>query len=241
MKNLQEKATGAGRGLLQNYLNRHIQFAASDGETDDNGVLQNDDSAARSPFGTREYWDSLYQGNGDYPANEYQWYYGFQEYGKYVTQLIPRNSNVLLPGIGNDPIILDLLQKGYSTLTGTDYSEHAIERQQELLSYAYGNVDMVKLHCMDARKMPTDWNDKFDAIVEKGALDAIYLSGDGNFEKAVKEFERVLRPGGILINISGVVPGELRRDVFDEQQWEWVRDGSDDLKAGIFILKLLSS
>jgi SAM-dependent methyltransferase len=194
-----------------------------------------DDSNARSLFGTKEYWDELYQGRGDFPAYQYQWYYGFEEYGKYVMLHIPRTSKILLPGIGNDPVLLDLLKKGYTSLTGTDYSEYAIERQRDMLSFEDSEgSDSVLLQRMDARAMPKHWNATFDAIIEKGALDAIYLSGDGHLEATVQEFERVLRPGGTLISVSGVVPANLRKSVFGN--WQWTRDGSDDLKAGIFVL-----
>ena len=65
---------------------------------------------------------------------------------------------------------------------------------------------------------------------------AIYLSGDGNLEMSVKEFERILKPGGVLISVSGVVPEELRREIFAD--WNWIRDGSADLQAGCFLLSL---
>jgi SAM-dependent methyltransferase len=192
-------------------------------------------------FGTRRYWDELYQGRGDFPADEYRWYYGWEMYGKYVRQFVPdTDSEILIPGIGNDPVLLDMLQNRYSRLTATDYSEHAIERQRDLLSHARGRhrassvLDNVQLLQMDARRMPPDWECKFDAIVEKGTLDAIYLSGDGNLELAVTEFERSLKPGGKLISVSGVVPGDLRREIF--RDWTWFRDGGDDLQAGCFIL-----
>jgi len=79
------------------------------------------------------------------------------------------------------------------------------------------------------------WIDYFDIIFEKGALDAIYLSGDGNVEMAVREFTSVLKVGGIFMSVSGVVPEELRRELFPVDQWEWIRDGSNDLKAGYFV------
>lgn len=195
-----------------------------------------DDNGARSLFGTREYWDDLYQGRGDFPADEYQWYFGWENYGKHFRQYVPnKDSVIMIPGIGNDPVILDLLQSRYSKLVATDYSEHAIERQHDLLSYeGQLSLENVELLQMDARKMPLDWENKFDAILEKGALDAIYLSGDGNLELTVKEFERTLKPGGILVSVSGVVPADLRREFFKD--WEWFRDGSDDMQAGCFIL-----
>lgn len=207
-----------------------------------------DDTDAKSQFGTKEYWDDTYQGRGDFPMDEYQWYFGFEEYGKFVQAHVPsKNAEILIPGIGNDPILLDLLQKGYNRLTATDYSEFAIDRQQDLLSHErYPFVlelddedcnenDATVLLQMDARKMPPQWTQKFDTIIEKGALDAIYLSGDGNVELAATEFERVLKPGGILISVSGVVPMDLRQEIFKD--WNWIRDGSQDLAAGCFILQ----
>jgi SAM-dependent methyltransferase len=192
------------------------------------------DEAARSAFGTKEYWDELYAGRGDFPADEYTWYFGFDSYQQIVQEHVNKDSDILIPGIGNDPILLNLLQKGYQNLTATDYSEHAIDRQLDLISYQYSE-DAAELRHMDARQMDETWTDRFDVIMEKGALDAIYLSGEGNLELSVEEFQRILKPGGVLISVSGVVPEELRREVFKE--WEWIRDGSDELKAGCFVLR----
>eukprot|EP00536_Pseudo-nitzschia_multiseries_P009948 jgi/Psemu1/202096/e_gw1.290.94.1 len=189
---------------------------------------------------------------GDFPMDEYEWYFGFEKYWRLVQTHVPsKTARILVPGIGNDPVLLELLQKGYTRLTATDYSEHAIERQQDLLSFQNYEFSLeqeqpdddnelttpvVRILPMDARNMPQEWTDNFDAILEKGALDAIYLSGDGNVERTVAEFERVLKPNtGVLISVSGVVPPELRRDVFGA--WNWIRDGSDDIEAGCFVLE----
>eukprot|EP00984_Skeletonema_dohrnii_P035368 scaffold35020_cov333-Skeletonema_dohrnii-CCMP3373.AAC.2 len=37
------------------------------------------------------------------------------------------------------------------------------------------------------------------------------------------------------MSFSGVVPEEVRRDGFDGKKWKWLRDGSEDLKAGCFM------
>ena len=233
----------------------HKHATDSHDATDATDEYKYDDTDAKSQFGTKEYWDETYQGRGDFPMDEYQWYFGFEEYGKFIESHCTKDAEVLIPGIGNDPILLDLLQKGYHRLTATDYSEFAMDRQQDLLSHEQypfvtelidddntntNNSDPppirpIMLLQMDARKMPPQWTHKFDTIIEKGALDAIYLSGDGNVELAKAEFERILKPGGILISVSGVVPMELRKDIF--QDWNWIRDGSQDLAAGCFILQ----
>jgi len=147
--------------------------------------------------------------------------------------------SILVPGCGNDPLLLDLYNAGYHNLAAFDYSSGAIERQRELLEYLPmgSDLDNVDLTVEDARSLPQEWAEKFDVIIEKGALDAIYLSGDGNFEQSVKEFARVVKHGGVCISASGVVPEVLRREGFGKDEWEWLRDGSDDLKAGCFVLK----
>ena len=196
----------------------------------------NDDNA-RSSFGTQQYWDDVYTGMGDFPKDEYSWYYGFDVVKPHLVQAVPsKDARILLPGIGNDPILLDLWGSNYRDLTAFDYSKHAVGRQADILSWEPKALEQVTVLQRDARHLDPEWTDSFDAILEKGALDAIYLSGDGNVEQAVEEFERILKPGGIVVSVSGVVPAELRRELF--AKWKWIRDGSEDLKAGCFVFKL---
>jgi len=200
-------------------------------------TYDNDDAEAISQFGTKEYWDDMYNGMGDFPSDEYQWYFGWSELKGPVTDHIPdRSSRVLVPGVGNDPILIDLVGAGYYDLTAFDYSEGAMARQRDLLEFGPASVhESVDVLHLDARALPGEWAGKFDAILEKGALDAMYLSGGDNLRLAAEELRRVLRPGGTFISVSGVVPEEMRREMFSDSRWEWVRDGSDDLKAGCFV------
>lgn len=198
-----------------------------------------DDDNARSSFGTRQYWDDVYTGMGDFPQDEYSWYYGWDVIKPHFTTAVPsKDARILVPGIGNDSMLLNLWGSKYRDITAFDYSDHAVERQHDLLSWEPKAMEQIQVLQRDARSLDEEWTDSFDAILEKGALDAIYLSGDGNVEQAVKEFERVLRPGGFVVSVSGVVPAGLRRDLFANTKWEWIRDGSDDLKAGCFVFKL---
>lgn len=200
-------------------------------------VSWSDEDTATSSFGLKSTWDDQYAGRGDFPAEEYSWYYGWEVAGRYIREFTTSNSKILLPGIGNDPLLLDMWKAGYTKLTAQDYSEYAVERQRDLLSFE-GNdaLDQVILVHGDVRNLPEEWTASFDAVVEKGLLDAVYLSGDGNLELAVDSLERCLRPGGRLLSFSGVVPVELRQHVF-RHGWQWLRDGSNDLQAGCFILE----
>uniref|UniRef100_A0A7S0FHE1 Methyltransferase domain-containing protein n=1 Tax=Minutocellus polymorphus TaxID=265543 RepID=A0A7S0FHE1_9STRA len=209
---------------------------------------ENDDSEARSQFGTKDYWDAMYQGYGDFDKDEYEWYFGWSEIKPFFQQHVPipdagdttkTRHKLLIPGMGNDPLLLDLVGAGYRDITAFDYSEGAVERQTELLSYDSNAEDAVALLCRDARALDEDWTNAFDAILEKGCLDALYLSdeSDGNVVKSAEELHRVLKPGGIFMSVSGVVPAELRREIFSTEKYEWLRDGTDDLKAGCFVWK----
>jgi tRNA A58 N-methylase Trm61 len=130
---------------------------------------------------------------------------------------------------------LDLYNFGYHDITAFDYSSNAIERQEELLSYSPRALEDVTLLVRDGRDLDEEWTDMYDIIFEKGALDAIFLSGVGNVEKSVEQLKRVIKKGGYMMSVSGVIPETLRREMFSLEDWEWVRDGTDDLKAGCFV------
>mmetsp|Transcript_24993 Transcript_24993/g.37007 ORF Transcript_24993/g.37007 Transcript_24993/m.37007 type:complete len:276 (+) Transcript_24993:115-942(+) len=208
-----------------------------------------DDSGAESQFGTKEYWDDMYIGMGDFDSEEYSWYFGFDTIKPIVMEYMPLPPKkqgmsqervpikTLVPGVGNDGTLLDLYNFGYDDIVAFDYSSNAIERQRELLSFNSKAVEDIELMVRDARELDDEWTEIFDVIFEKGALDAVFLSGKGNVEKAVQELKRVIKKGGYFMSISGVVPEELRREMFLIEDWEWIRDGSNDLKAGCFVWK----
>jgi Methyltransferase domain. len=209
---------------------------------------------ADSQFGTKQYWDDMYVGMGDFDSEEYCWYYGFDAIQPYFVDFIPLPPKqksasssasscscpkMLVPGVGNDGTLLDLYKFGYHDIVAFDYSAPAIDRQRELLSFHKNAEKDITLVVRDARKLDEEWTEMFDVIFEKGALDAIFLSGSGTvqLQLAVKELERVLKPEGYIMSISGVVPEDVRRRLFPERDWEWIRDGATDLKAGCFVWK----
>ena len=194
-----------------------------------------DDDGARSQFGTKDYWDEMYAGRGDFSSEEYSWYFGWDKIRPIWEAHVPdKASRVLLPGAGNDPTVASLHAAGWRDLTAFDYSAEAVARLEDLL---WDADPPPSVSVADARDLHGLADASFDAALEKGALDAIYLAGDGNLERAVDELSRVIRRGGVLVSVSGVVPPELRRRCFDDARWAWLRDGGDDLAAGSFVLE----
>ena len=77
---------------------------------------------------------------------------------------------MLVPGVGNDPAILGLWDAGWQSVTAFDYSEDAVKRARAI----FGDRD-IKLLCADSRELPFQ-TDEFDAVLDKGVLDAVGIS-----------------------------------------------------------------
>lgn len=215
-----------------------------------NGAAPEAEENARSMFGTRQYWDDVYQGRGDLPADTYSWYSNWNELQRHVQPFLSKEpQHILLPGIGNDGLLVDLLRatKGRRhVLVAQDYSIHALQRQIELLQEAAAgdrsNQENVQLVCSNVMDPLPFGPSHFDIILEKGLLDAVYLSDHTthNVQAAISNLQAVLRVGGIGISVSSVIPAECRMQWWPTTEWEWIRDGhADATKAGCFIFRKL--
>ncbi len=153
---------------------------------------------------------------------------------------------VLLPGIGNDASMVDMYDYGYTYLTAFDYAEEGVECAKKffgdrLLQEGNGGDEDegVDLQVADARDLPFE-DASFDAVLEKGTLDAIFLSGGNNkdlaaqhLDMSVRELARVVRKGGIVMSITAACADDVRAS-FDRcggmgtdstSPWKVLRDG----------------
>lgn len=181
-----------------------------------------------SNFGRQEYWNEVYQ-----KESNYSWYAGWDELEPFCNEFFEdTEKKILIPGVGNDAALVGMYDAGYHHLTAMDYAPEGIERCRDMLGPArIRNSDDdkgVELLVADARDLKGVLeDDSFDCILEKGTLDAIYLSGGKNKEEANKNMElafeeltRCLKPGGIFMSITAVVVGQIQA-AFDSRQNEW--------------------
>ena len=191
-----------------------------------------------SNFGRKDYWNEIYAASAR--NSSFSWYSEWKDLAPLVQELIPsRKSRILIPGVGNDSLLRDMYDAGYTNLVAFDYAPDgvacALDQIQDRL---------VEIIVADARDLTAVFpNDSFHAVLDKGTLDAIYLSG-GKSNKAlgathlswaVREFRRVVKPGGVIVSLSAAcadavrlaweVPQETYLNNGDEQ-WTCVRDGS---------------
>lgn len=96
---------------------------------------------------------------------------------------LPAGSKVLEIGAGTGTFTADLAVT-FEDLTAIDISPH-------LLEAAKMRAPRAKLHCMDAHAMDFDSN-SFDAVIGCSVLHHL------NWAVALREFHRVLKPGGVI-------------------------------------------
>ncbi|KAL6228460.1 PREDICTED: methyltransferase-like protein 10 [Fragaria vesca subsp. vesca] len=108
--------------------------------------------------------------------------------------------SVLDIGTGNGLLLQELSKLGFSDLTGTDYSEGAIDLARNL-----ANRDgLPNINFLVDDILETKLERQFQLVVDKGTLDAIGLHPDGAIKRLVywDSVSRLMAPGGILVITS---------------------------------------
>lgn len=148
---------------------------------------------------------------------------------------LDQSPSILIPGIGNDACIRDMFDAGYHKLTMFDYAPEGVECAKRM--FGDERLQQVEdLRVADARDLPYD-SDCYDAVLEKGTLDSIYLSGGKDKETArkhldmaVDELARVVKEGGIVFSVTAACVDAVQQSFDDcnerSECWEQIRDGS---------------
>ncbi|XP_010552021.1 PREDICTED: protein-lysine N-methyltransferase mettl10-like [Tarenaya hassleriana] len=108
--------------------------------------------------------------------------------------------DVLDIGTGNGLLLHELAKQGFSDLTGTDYSEGAIELAQHLAQRdGLPNISFLVDDILE-----TKLDRQFKLVVDKGTLDAIGLHPDGPIKRIMywDSVSKLVASGGILVITS---------------------------------------
>ena len=189
-----------------------------------------DEESGKCKFGLKSYWDDMYNGIGDRSADSYCWYCGWYELAPFWKELVPdKSTHVLIAGMGNDKTPIHLYDDGWNQMTAFDYSQAGIDRAKHLFGphrMSSSSSRSVTLFHADARNLFMIKDESMGAILDKGTLDAIYITSIDAFQQAVQEFTRVTKKDAILVCISNVIPSQLLLQTLnDETKWEGIHNG----------------
>ncbi|KAL6960919.1 hypothetical protein U1Q18_038685 [Sarracenia purpurea var. burkii] len=110
------------------------------------------------------------------------------------------NWSVLDIGTGNGLLLQELAKQGFTDLTGTDYSEGAIDLARSLADRdGFTNIKFLVDDVLE-----TKIERAYQLVMDKGTLDAIGLHPDGPIKRIMywDSVSRLVVPGGILVITS---------------------------------------
>ncbi|KAL4360741.1 hypothetical protein GQ457_04G022800 [Hibiscus cannabinus] len=108
--------------------------------------------------------------------------------------------SVLDIGTGNGLLLQELSKQGFTDLTGTDYSEGAIDLARSLADRdGFSNIKFLVDDVLE-----TKLDRQFQLVLDKGTLDAIGLHPDGPIKRMMywDSVSKLLAPGGIVVITS---------------------------------------
>ena len=192
---------------------------------------------ARGGFDTKEFWERSYAK----AVLPHEWAlppssllkYEFRDVSMHRTtttaratatldQDCPRAAKTLVLGGGTSTLGQTLIDNGWNDVTALDFSEVAVKRGLEM-------EPSVNWMVGDARRLDENFGEgTFGAIVDKGTVDAIYLSAGDSCTEDVGAVAagaaRVLQPRGTFLCVSLSAPRYiwplLRCDAWDTSQCE---------------------
>jgi SAM-dependent methyltransferase len=183
------------------------------------------DDQGKCVFGKKSYWDTMYsneEGIDGRASEKYSWYCTYDEFGPFWRMLVPdEHARVMIAGIGNDPSPVAMYDDGYSDMLAFDYSDEGVVRAKQLFG---PDRDNIRLITADARDLPVE-DASIDATLDKGTLDAIYITGKTCLQDSIKEITRVTAPGGVIMCISRVIEPADLMGAFDNKDWDIIHEG----------------
>ena len=153
-----------------------------------------------SDLATREYWENQFEteiqnfeGHGD--VGEVWFGDDVQEKAiQYIDKNFPdKNVSILDMGCGNASFLCVLFEKkGFTNLTGVDYSERSITLSKKIAHKMFGEKNKIVIKEGNA----FDFRDKheYDIIHDKGTFDVIYMMKEDNNQDYVKGVHYRFKP-----------------------------------------------
>ncbi|CAM9468794.1 unnamed protein product, partial [Laminaria digitata] len=144
-------------------------------------------------FRSKEYWDTFFQQRTD----AFEWYGEYQDLRKLVCRTLRRTDRILIVGCGNSNFSAELYDDGFEEVENVDFSQPVVAEMCRVHAKARPRMTW---RVMDVTDMTGYEDGSFDAVVDKGTLDALMSEDTADVRESgqamLREVARVLNPGG---------------------------------------------
>jgi len=156
---------------------RDAAVAAKEGA----GALSGETGKA-DEYGDEKFWEQRYKKRSSQGEGMYEWYLSFDELRELIlADLTPlgskRDVTILVPGCGDSSLCEDLAELQYLRVAGMDYSSSVIREMQQRSNTTSATTVPVRYFQADARRMSSEEDGSYLAVIDKGTLDAIASRG----------------------------------------------------------------
>lgn len=186
------------------------------------------------PYTRKDYWEYRFS-----QEESYEWLCGYSSFKGRIAQYLPNKSaRILLVGSGNSSLPSDLAADGYTGIAATDYSSAVVERMSAKMRDSCPGVEW---SVADMTNLSDFGDESFDCVLDKAAMDAILADGGDTWdppenllavaEKVVSETARVLKPGGVYLQLTFSQP-HFRKKYLLQHPSRWEAFASHTIPAG---------
>jgi len=189
-------------------------------------------------YASHSYWNSRFE-----TEESYEWLNSFSDLSPYLLAHLPPPSSlprVLLVGVGNSGFSGGMYEAGWTEQVNTDYAGSVVEAMGERCK---GSMPRARWEVMDMTDMGRFGEGEFDAVVDKAGMDAI-VSDEGDVwcpndktvmmcRKYIEETYRVLKPGGVFVQVSFAQPHFRTKYLEAKHLTEGEREGGVGSREGV--------
>jgi SAM-dependent methyltransferase len=146
------------------------------------------------------YWNTRYEAE---PA-PFEWYQPWSRLRPVILPMLTTRGTALDLGCGNSKMASELLADGFDEVTGFDISPVVIQANER----RFQTEPRLRWVCGDCTNMDRLATASFDVVFDKGTMDSLMSARPSTpiIARMMEEVERVLKPGGVFVEISHGAP-----------------------------------
>eukprot|EP00850_Spirogloea_muscicola_P017259 SM000146S00979 [mRNA] locus=s146:231724:234146:+ [translate_table: standard] len=170
-----------------------------------------------------DYWDARFT-----LEEGYEWFKGYGAFRDILWQHLRPSDRVLILGCGNSSLSEDLYRDGITQLTSTDLSSVVVNRMRERCRS--NGCEGISWQVADMTDLRDFGADAFDAVIEKGAMDVLFVDNESPWDPServrarvhamLSEVDRVLGSSGVFLSITFGQP-HFRGPLFETDPFTW--------------------